>query len=103
MHARRWFRSTVLREQPLPLGGDWCGEIDAAPYMPADIFQPENFLSLLAYAQLTIRTYVNPNDAATPAFGESSVILLHPPLRLVGVSIVMESECQQNDRTLVNG
>jgi len=57
-----WFRSTFLDWQRV----DWCGEIDAAPYMPADIFQPENFLSLLAYAQLTIRTYVNPNDAATP-------------------------------------
>ena len=29
--------------------------------------------------------------------GESSVILLHPPLPLVGVSIVMMRECQQND------
>ena len=63
-------------------GRDWCGEIDAAPYMPADIFQPQNFLSLLAYAQLTIRTYVNPNDLVTPAVGESSVILLQPPLYL---------------------
>ena len=30
------------------------------------------------------------------AVGET-VILLHPPLRLVGVSIVMERRCQQND------
>ena len=33
---------------------------------------------------------------------ESSVILLHPLLPLVGVSIVMERERQQND-SLVNG
>ena len=31
-----------------------------------------------------------------------TVILLHPPLPLVGVSIVMERERQQND-SLVNG
>ena len=30
------------------------------------------------------------------------IILLHPPLPLVGVSIVMERECQQND-SLVTG
>ena len=34
------------------------------------------------------------------AIGET-VILLHPPLPLVGVSIVMEGGRQQNDRTLV--
>ena len=35
------------------------------------------------------------------AVGET-VILLHPPLHLAGVSIVMERERQQND-SLVNG
>ena len=34
---------------------------------------------------------------------DETVILLHPPLPLVGVSIVMERERQQNDRTLANG
>ena len=33
---------------------------------------------------------------------DETVILLHPPLRLVGVSTVMEREHQQND-SLVNG
>jgi len=61
-----WFRSRLSGPSGVGPGRDWCGEIDAAPYMPADIFQPQNFLSLLAYAQLTIRTYVNPNDLATP-------------------------------------
>ena len=32
-----------------------------------------------------------------------TVMLLHPPLPLVGVSIAMESERQQNDRTLADG
>ena len=35
------------------------------------------------------------------AVGET-VILLHPPLPFVGVSIVIEKECQQND-SLANG
>ena len=56
--ARRWFRSTDPK-----LG--WCGEIDASPYMPADIFQPRHFLNLVAYAELTISTYINPNERAT--------------------------------------
>ena len=33
---------------------------------------------------------------------DETVILLHPPLPLAGVSIVMEKERQQND-SLVNG
>ena len=33
---------------------------------------------------------------------DETVILLHPPLPLVGVSIVMERRCQQND-SLVRG
>ena len=35
--------------------------------------------------------------------GGENVILLHPPLPLVGVSIWTEREHQQNDRTLANG
>ena len=57
--ARRWFRSTD------PALG-WCGEIDAAAYMPAAIFQPRHFLNLVAYAKLTLATYVSPNKRATP-------------------------------------
>ena len=34
---------------------------------------------------------------------DETVILLHPPLPLAGVSIVMERGCRQNDRTLVRG
>ena len=36
------------------------------------------------------------------AAGET-VILLHPPLPLLGVSILMEGGRQQNDRSLANG
>jgi hypothetical protein len=54
-----WFRSTD------PALG-WCGEIDAAPYMPADIFKPHHSLNLVAYAELTLNTYVSPNKRATP-------------------------------------
>ena len=32
-----------------------------------------------------------------------TVILLHPPLHLVGVSMRMERGCQRNDRSLVDG
>ena len=40
---------------------------------------------------------------ARPAVGESSVILLPPPLPSLGVSIGMEWGCQRNDRTLADG
>ena len=45
---------------------------------------------------------LDPGSQAALAADESSVILLHPPLPLVGVSIVVERERQQND-SLVNG
>ena len=41
-------------------------------------------------------------NQANLAIGETSVILLHPPLPSVGVSIWMARGCQQND-SLVNG
>lgn len=36
-----------FRTQYKPIG--WCGEIDAAPFMPAKLFEPRHFLSLLKY------------------------------------------------------
>ena len=63
-----WFRTTD------PALG-WCGEIDAAPFMPAEIFQPTHFLSLIAYADVTLNLYTNPNPRATPlALGKCSGI-----------------------------
>ena len=41
-------------------------------------------------------------DLDTPVAVDETVIPLHPPLPLVGVSIVMERGCQQND-SLVRG
>ena len=40
-----------------------------------------------------------PNGPATPEAAESSVILLHPPLPLAGVSIAMQRGRQQNGGT----
>ena len=37
-----------------------CGEIDAAPYMPAELFEPRHFLQLLAYGEVTVRLYRTP-------------------------------------------
>ena len=37
-----------------------CGEVDAAPYMPAAIFEPRNILNLAAYAEATVRLYRTP-------------------------------------------
>ena len=54
-----WFRST----DP---GLGWCGEIDAAAYMPAELFEPRHILSLVAYAEATITFFTNPNVRATP-------------------------------------
>ena len=36
-------------------------------------------------------------------FKGETIIILHPPLPLVGVSIWMERGCQLNDRTLADG
>ena len=34
-----------------------CGEVDAAPYMPKDLFEPSHTLQLLAYVQATISLF----------------------------------------------
>ena len=41
-------------------GGPRCGEVDAAPFMPAAIFEARNVLSLAAYAEATVRLYKVP-------------------------------------------
>ena len=38
-------------------GGSRCGEVDAAPYMPAALFEPRNYLALATYSEATIRLY----------------------------------------------
>ena len=37
-----------------------CGEVDAAPFMPSALFEPENLLELAAYAEATVRLYRTP-------------------------------------------
>jgi uncharacterized surface protein with fasciclin (FAS1) repeats len=37
-----------------------CGEVDAAPHMPAALFEPDHFPELVAYAEATVRLYTVP-------------------------------------------
>ena len=41
-----------------------CGQVDAAPYMPASLFERANFLSLAAYAKATVQLYKTPLNTA---------------------------------------
>lgn len=43
-----------------------CGEVDAAPQVPAELFEPENALALAAYVEVTLELYNNPNPLASP-------------------------------------
>ena len=52
-------------------------------------------------SHIATEVLTRPEGLASLAVGET-VILLHPPLPLVGVSTVMARETQQND-SLVNG
>jgi uncharacterized surface protein with fasciclin (FAS1) repeats len=47
-----WFHTITSR----------CGEVDAGPRMPADLFDPRNAYALDAYAQLTIASYGSPGE-----------------------------------------
>ena len=41
----------------VPSTVDRCGEVDAAPYMPAALFEPQNSLQLAAYVAATVDLY----------------------------------------------
>jgi len=43
-----------------------CGDVNAAPYMPAAMFEPRNFVALTAYVTVTLDLYVNPNSRGSP-------------------------------------
>ena len=43
-----------------------CGQVDAALYMPASIFEPTATLSLAVYVEAVTRLYNNPNPSASP-------------------------------------
>eukprot|EP01045_Picozoa_sp_COSAG04_P027849 COSAG04_NODE_4169_length_2257_cov_14.557488_1_plen_76_part_10 len=40
---------------------DQCGEVDAAPFMPKDLFEPSHKLALLAYVEATINLFDMPS------------------------------------------
>ena len=52
-NAHLWFNS---QDAPVP-SLKRCGEVDAAPFMPASLFLPSNRLELAAYAEVTIQGY----------------------------------------------
>ena len=78
------YLAVLLERWEQPLNG-WLG---ADPAEPGAV--PDRVLALVA------------GLGACLAVGET-VILLHPVLPLVGVSIGMKRGCQQNDRTLADG
>jgi hypothetical protein len=48
-----------------------CSHVDAAPFMPAELFESKNILELFLYVTATRSLYSNPNPRATPlAAGE---------------------------------
>jgi len=48
-----------------------CSHVDAAPFMPAALFEPENIVALWTYLTATRSLYTSPNPRATPlALGE---------------------------------
>ena len=40
---------------------DQCGEVDAAPFMPKDLFEPSHKLALLAYVEATVSLFGMPS------------------------------------------
>ena len=58
---------------------------------------------MAAHPELRAYLYFDSGDSVAPAVGESPAILLHPLYPLVGVSVAMERERQQNGRTRVGG
>ena len=51
---------------------DRCGEVDAAPYMPAALFEPRNVLKLAAYVEATVRLYST--TFRSSSFGSSQTV-----------------------------
>ena len=73
---------------------------DRAPKIPSfGVEEPE--AAKVCYEAGASLYFGSPAEMVGLAVGET-VILLHPPLHLAGVSIVMGRERQQND-SLVNG
>ena len=64
---------------------------------------PAAALRRITALELYLSSSIPAAPAVPLAVGETSGILLQPPLPLAGVSIGMEKGCQQNDRTLADG
>ena len=56
-----------------------------------------------AIEEVDVASYQKNWDELVVLAVDETVIMLHLPLSLVGVSIAMERERQHNDRTLANG
>jgi uncharacterized surface protein with fasciclin (FAS1) repeats len=54
---RLWFNYVSTTPNANKTGGDRCGEIDAAPRMPASLFELQNVRQLASYAGLTTKLY----------------------------------------------
>jgi uncharacterized surface protein with fasciclin (FAS1) repeats len=54
---RLWFNYVSASPGSNKTGGDRCGEIDAAPRMPASLFELQNVRQLASYAGLTTKLY----------------------------------------------
>jgi uncharacterized surface protein with fasciclin (FAS1) repeats len=52
-----WFRGFTLSDESDPSGKYQCGEVDAGPRLPDDIFDPSNAAALKAYEAATIALF----------------------------------------------
>jgi len=52
-----WINTNGEPDSCKKTGGCRCGDIDAASRMPAELFEPQNILSLALYATITIQSY----------------------------------------------
>ena len=84
-----------------------CGEVDAAPWMPKDLFEPSHKLRLLLYAQATISLFGIPSgpqpgdlalgrckDHGFPVDGHRVIGSTWTPMDLQGPICMVRCKCQ---------
>ena len=110
---KRWINRGVLRERQITREAHAVGR-STTPYLPPTRVDQHLAIGIATERSGTTRPKGrtssgaparSPRTAGPPrlaAVGETA-ILLHPSLPLVGASIRMERERQQNDRTLAKG
>ena len=64
-----WFYSLDIE-----VGLKRCGQIDAAPFVPAALFQPQHALALRAYVAATVKLYRTPVLNTSVQFGKCSSV-----------------------------